>query len=174
MECVKYILYTKYIHTNISKAKELEEGVSSVEEVNKAVKVVQLMKKVMGEIKHRIGNHFKEMNLTGPQGMLIGTLAHHGEMKVSDLSEKLGLSNSTVSGILDRLENQGMVERSRSKEDRRVVYIKITDECRKHSQMHFEEINKVIEEMMVKATPEELDVILEGMDTLAKVVDRQK
>jgi MarR family transcriptional regulator, organic hydroperoxide resistance regulator len=152
----------------------VEEGVNSMEEVSKAVKVVQLMKKVMSTIKHRMGNHFKEMNLTGPQGMLMGTLAHHGEMKVSDLSEKLGLSNSTVSGILDRLENQGLVERTRSKEDRRVVYIKVTDEFRKHSQKHFEEINKLIESMMDKATPEELDIILEGMNTLEKVIDRQK
>jgi MarR family transcriptional regulator, organic hydroperoxide resistance regulator len=167
-------LYTKYIHTNIPQAKETEEGVTSMEEVSKAVKVVQLMKKVMSTIKHRMGNHFKEMNLTGPQGMLMGTLAHHGEMKVSDLSEKLRLSNSTVSGILDRLENQGLVERTRSKEDRRVVYIKVTDEFRKHSQKHFEEINKLIESMMDKATPEELDIILEGMNTLEKVIDRQK
>lgn len=145
-----------------------------MEEANKAVSVVQLMKKVMGKIKHRIGEHFKEMHLTGPQGMLIGTLSRHGEMKVSELSEKLGLSNSTVSGILDRLENQGFVERTRSKEDRRVVYIKVTEECRKHSQKHFEEINKVIEQMMDKATPEELDIILEGMNTLEKVMDRQK
>jgi MarR family transcriptional regulator, organic hydroperoxide resistance regulator len=152
----------------------LKEGENSMEEMSKAVKVVQLMKKVMKKIKHNMGHYFKEMNLTGPQGMLIGTLVHHGEMKVSDLSEKLGLSNSTVSGILDRLEDQGMVERTRSKEDRRVVYIKVTDECRKQSQKQFEEVNKLIEQMMDKATPEELDIILEGMNTLEKVVDRQK
>lgn len=147
---------------------------SSVEEVSKAVKVVQLMKKVMDKIKHEMGNHFKERNLTWPQGMLMGTLAHHGEMKVSDLSEKLGLSNSTVSGILDRLENQGLVERTRSKEDRRVVYIKVTEKFKKHSEKNIEEINKLIEKMMDKATTEELDIILEGMNTLEKVIDRQK
>ncbi len=145
-----------------------------MEEVSKAVKVVRVMKKVMGSLKQRVENHFKEMNLTGPQGMLMGTLAHHGEMKVSDLSEKLGLSNSTVSGILDRLENQGLVERVRSKEDRRVVYVQITDEFRKHSKRHFDEVNKVIEQMMSKATSEELDIIYLGISTLEKVIDRQK
>lgn len=151
----------------------MEEGVSSVDEMSKAVMVVNLMKEVMAKIKQRVENHFKEINLTRPQGMLMGTLAHHGEMKVSDLSEKLGLSNSTVSGILDRLENQGLVERIRSKEDRRVVYVKVTDEFRKHSKKHFEEMNKLIENMMSKAAPEELDIILEGMNTLKKVMDRQ-
>jgi DNA-binding MarR family transcriptional regulator len=143
-----------------------------VEEVSKAVAIVQLMKKVMSKIKQEIGDHFKEMNLTGPQGMLLGTLAHHDEMKVSELSEKIGLSNSTVSGILDRLENQGLVERTRSKEDRRVVNIKVTDEFRKQSQKHFDEINKVIEQMMEKATQEELDTVLKGMETLKEIMDR--
>lgn len=145
-----------------------------MEEISKAVKVVQLMKKIMSKVKQKVGIHFREMNLTGPQGILMGTLAHHGEMKVSELSEKLGLSNSTVSGILDRLENQGFVERTRSKEDRRVVYVKVTDEFKKHSLKHFEEINKIVEQMMDKATPEELEIILKGMNTLEEVIDRQK
>lgn len=162
------------MNVNISKTKELEEGVSYLEEISKAVKVVQLMKKIMSKVKQKVGIHFREMNLTGPQGILMGTLAHHGEMKVSELSEKLGLSNSTVSGILDRLENQGFVERTRSKEDRRVVYVKVTDEFKKHSLKHFEEINKIVEQMMDKATPEELEIILKGMNTLEEVIDRQK
>lgn len=162
------------MNVNISITKELEEGVSYLEEISKAVKVVQLMKKIMSKVKQKVGIHFREMNLTGPQGILMGTLAHHGEMKVSELSEKLGLSNSTVSGILDRLENQGFVERTRSKEDRRVVYVKVTDEFKKHSLKHFEEINKIVEQMMDKATPEELEIILKGMNTLEEVIDRQK
>lgn len=166
-------MHTKYINTKSFETNKLEEGVRTVDEVSKAVQIVRLMKKVMANIRHKMGSHFKEKKLTGPQGMLMGTLAHHGEMKVSDLSEKLGLSNSTVSGILDRLEVQGLVERIRSKEDRRVVHVKVTDEFRKVSQKHFDEMNKVIEQMMDKATPEELDIILKGMDTLEKVMDRQ-
>jgi MarR family transcriptional regulator, organic hydroperoxide resistance regulator len=167
-------LHTKHSDANVSLTKDLEEGDKTVEEVSKGIRVVKVLKKVMTTIKQRMGGHFKEMNLTGPQGMMIGTLAHYGEMKVSDLSEKLGLSNSTVSGIIDRLESQELVERTRSKEDRRVVYVKVTDKCKKNSQEHFEEINKMFEEIMDKASPEEIDRILEGLDTLEKVMERQK
>lgn len=145
-----------------------------MEKQSKTVLIVQLMKKVMNTMRQRMHNHFKEINLTGPQGALVGTISHYGEMKVSDLSEILGLSNSTVSGIIDRLEKQGLIERIRSKEDRRVVYVKITDEYRKNSQRHFEESNKIIEEMMDEASPEELEIIFEGMRTLQKVMERQK
>jgi MarR family transcriptional regulator, organic hydroperoxide resistance regulator len=144
-----------------------------MEEESKGIKVVRVLKKVMGIMKQKLENHFRESNLTAPQGMTLGILRHFGEMKVSDLSERLGLSNSTVSGIIDRLESQGLVERTRSKEDRRVVYISMTEKCRKGAQQHFENINRMFEEMLDKATPEELDTILEGLNTLEKVIERQ-
>lgn len=143
-------------------------------EINKSLRVIELLRHLMVTIKHNIHHHYKEMNVTGPQGMLMGTLAHHGEMKVSDLSEKLGLSNSTVSGIIDRLENQGLVVRTRSKSDRRVVYVNVTSEFKKGSQNHFNEIEKMFESMMSKATSEELDQILQGLDTLQRVFNSYK
>ena len=145
-----------------------------MEEINKGLKVVRVLRNIMETVKHNVHHHFREMNITGPQGMLMGTLAHYGEMKVSDLSERLGLSNSTVSGIIDRLEAQGLVERTRSKEDRRVVFVNITPEFKKNSQEHFKEIEKMFEAMMSKATAEELDIIFLGLDTLQKVINRPK
>jgi MarR family transcriptional regulator, organic hydroperoxide resistance regulator len=144
-----------------------------IEEISEGVRVVKVIKKVMHVFKQKMGDRFKEMNLTGPQGMLVGTLSHHGKMKVSDLSETLGLSNSTVSGILDRLEHQGLVERTRSKEDRRVVYVNCTNKCMKSFKDTHEEINKMLQNMMNKATSEELDVIFKGLDTLEKVIERE-
>ncbi|MDF2532003.1 MAG: MarR2 [Clostridia bacterium] len=145
-----------------------------MEELNKSLKVIHLLRQLMFTVKQNVHHHCKEMNMTGPQGMLMGTLAHHGEMKVSDLSEKLGLSNSTVSGIIDRLENQGLVVRTRSKEDRRVVYVNVTSEFKKGSQNRFNEIEKMFESMMGKATSEELDQILQGLDTLQRVFNSYK
>ena len=145
-----------------------------MEEINKSLRIIELLKQLMGTVKQNVHHHYKEMNVTGPQGMLMGTLAHHGEMKVSDLSEKLGLSNSTVSGIIDRLENQGLVVRTRSKEDRRVVYVNVTCEFKKSSQNRFNEIEKMFESMMNQATSQELDEILQGLDTLQRVFNSHK
>lgn len=116
-------------------------------------------------------SHYKDVNLTGPQGMLMGTLAHFGEMKVSELSEKLNLSNSTVSGILDRLEKQGLVERIRCKDDRRVVLIRLAPEFKKITEDKLKDVEKNIELKMSKASTEEQDRILEGLEALKKLLD---
>jgi DNA-binding MarR family transcriptional regulator len=145
-----------------------------MEELSKGLRAFQLLKQVMNEIRQNMEKQFQEMNITGPQGMLVGMLAHFGQMKISDLSEKLSLSNSTVSGIVDRLEKQGKVERIRSEEDRRVVYVNITEEFRSSTKEHFKNFQMKFEAMMNQATNEELDRILEGLETLKSVLNREE
>jgi DNA-binding MarR family transcriptional regulator len=145
-----------------------------MEEISKGLKVLKLLKQVMGAIKHNVQDQFKDMQLTAPQGMVAGTIAHYGKMKVSDLGEKLGLSNSTISGIIDRLEKQGVVERNRSEEDRRVVYVDVTEYFRKNSEEHLGHMGKMMEKMMQKATTEELETIIKGLETLKRLIENQK
>jgi len=142
-----------------------------MEELSKSIQIVGTLKQVMCSMRQHMERHYKNINLTGPQGMLLGTLAHYGDMKISDLSEKLNLSNSTVSGILDRLEKQELIERVRCKEDRRVVYIRITPEFKKIAEENLKEAEKSIELKMNKATPEELDKILQGLESLKRLLE---
>lgn len=171
---VKYTSYEKYIDTKLPDTKYLyEEAGESMEEINGGISVIRVLKQVMDTVKQNMGHQFKEMHLTGPQGMMMGILARYGEMKISELSGKLGLSNSTVSGMIDRLEKQGLIERTRSKEDRRVVYVSVTPEFKRSIGERFNEVERKFEAMMDKATPEELEKVLQGLDTLKILMDRQ-
>ncbi len=141
-------------------------------EMSNGIKIFKSLKRIGHMIKQSMGQQFNEMNLTGPQGMMMGILSHDGEMKISDLSEKIGLSNSTVSGIIDRLEKQGLVERTRSTDDRRVVYVNISTELQRNCKENFCKIEKTFEDIMTKATAEEIDTILKGLDTLERLMDK--
>jgi DNA-binding MarR family transcriptional regulator len=65
--------------------------------------------------------------LTGPQLWAVKVLAESSPVRVSDLARRMYLHPSTVVGILDRLESGGLVLRTRSTEDRRVVTVSLTD-----------------------------------------------
>jgi MarR family transcriptional regulator, organic hydroperoxide resistance regulator len=69
----------------------------------------------------------KETGLTGPQLWAIKTINENSPIKILDLANKLYLHSTTVIGIIDRLEKQDFVRRDRSKDDRRVVWIELTD-----------------------------------------------
>lgn len=152
----------------------MKEVGNSVDELGNGILVFKAIKKVMQSFKNSMEHQFSDFDLTGPQGMLVGTLMHYDKMKISDLSEKLALSNSTVSGILDRLEKQGLIERIRSKDDRRVVYVSVTPEFRKDAKEKYRDVQQKFEEMLRKATPEENEIIRKGFETLESVIQRQK
>ncbi len=64
--------------------------------------------------------------LTGPQLWAIKTIAQGAPIMVSEIAARMHLHPATVVGILDRLEIRGLVQRVRSKEDRRVVRVELT------------------------------------------------
>lgn len=52
-------------------------------------------------------------------------LQHHGDLAMSRLAELLDVSFSNATGIVDRMEERGLVERVRVPDDRRVVLVRI-------------------------------------------------
>lgn len=143
-----------------------------MDDISKGLKIIELVKEIMKITKKIARQQFDQFDITAPQGMLLGQLIRHGKMKVSDLSQKMGLSNSTVSGIIDRLEKQGMVQRTRSQEDRRVVYVDVTPEFKDAFEKNFKDMEKRFEEILNRADEKEIETILNGLETLKKVLDR--
>jgi len=72
----------------------------------------------------------RETGLTGPQLWAIKVIAEGAPIKVSEIARRMYLHPATVVGILDRLETRELVTRTRSREDRRVVEIEMTDQGR--------------------------------------------
>ncbi len=52
-------------------------------------------------------------------------LQHHGDLPMSRMAELLDVSLSNATGIVDRMEERGLVERVRVPDDRRVVLVRI-------------------------------------------------
>lgn len=73
----------------------------------------------------------REVGLTGPQLTVLKLLETFQDLSLSSLSERIRAQNSTVTGIIDRMEREGLVGRERSTSDRRVVYIRLTDKGQK-------------------------------------------
>jgi len=62
------------------------------------------------------------------------------------ISNALSLDGSTITGIIDRMENKGLILRIASKEDRRTLNVELTNDGRLLS----EPIDKIIEEVNKK------------------------
>ena len=59
----------------------------------------------------------------GPQGKILDALWQQDGLSPHEIGQRTGLASSTLTSMLDRMENAGLVRRSRSTEDRRVIRI---------------------------------------------------
>ncbi|MER1968397.1 MarR family transcriptional regulator [Castellaniella sp. GW247-6E4] len=66
-------------------------------------------------------------HITGPQLVCLRTIIQHGPLTATAISREVHVSASTVVGILDRLEDKGLIVRERGREDRRIVFITATE-----------------------------------------------
>lgn len=80
---------------------------------------------------HSIDQHNKQLGkryeLTVPQLVCLRQLVVDGELTPGTLAKKIFLSQATVTGIIDRLEGKGLVNRIRSVVDRRKVVVRVTE-----------------------------------------------
>ncbi|AUI72211.1 MarR family transcriptional regulator [Companilactobacillus alimentarius] len=68
-----------------------------------------------------------ECKLTYPQYLVLVALYEHQELTVKKLGALLSLDSGTLTPLLKRLENEGLLTRNRSKSDERVVNVHLTD-----------------------------------------------
>ncbi len=65
--------------------------------------------------------------LTLPQLMVLQTLRQLNHLSTGELAKEMGLAQATVTSILDRLEKKQLIARERGKEDKRKVWVYLTD-----------------------------------------------
>lgn len=68
--------------------------------------------------------------LTLPQLLTLQTLQAEQPMSTGVLAQRMDLAQATVTSILDRLESRGLVIRLRGTDDKRKVWVKLTDQGR--------------------------------------------
>jgi DNA-binding MarR family transcriptional regulator len=68
----------------------------------------------------------KTLGVTGPQRLVIRVLGRSPAMTASEIAETLGIHPSTLTGILRRLEDHGMLERKVDDADRRRARFRLT------------------------------------------------
>lgn len=94
---------------------------ATIQETARQVSI--LVPKVMAGVK---GGFLPTEEVTPQQMITILTLGELGKAKITTLSRRMGVSPPTITGIVDRLERNGYVERARDENDRRVVFVSIT------------------------------------------------
>lgn len=98
---------------------------------------------------------FARYQLTEQQWRVLRVLWSAKKVTSVDLSSRTLLPAPSLVGILDRLEKKGLVNRVRSVEDRRAVFVIATDRGRALEALVSPQVSKIDQNLRARVTPEE-------------------
>lgn len=109
---------------------EIDESRNATCERDSERRVLNALRRIV----HAVDLHSRELvqkcNVTAPQLVCLHTLAEKSPLTSRGLAEKVHVDPSTLVGILDRLEQKGLVQRRRDRQDRRSVSLTLTEQGR--------------------------------------------
>lgn len=125
--------------------------------MDRKIRLGLLIKFIHNAIKKDCDNMLKEIDLTFSQFDVLMYLLNNQEKTHNqrDLEEEFMIKNSTVTGILDRLEAKGFVQRVISRTDARYKRIIVTDKSRKIEKMIHQNGDRIEERLTYGISSEE-------------------
>ena len=128
---------------------------------------------IQRSMRQRLQAEFARGNLTGPQRLVMSVLVRTHGLSLKQLSEAVSLAHSTVSGIVDRLAKQGLIERQTHPTDRRITLLVASPPVREFMETRMPELAlHPLLEALGHASPNQRGVITRGLNTLAKLLSR--
>ncbi|MBT2652963.1 MarR family transcriptional regulator [Oceanobacillus sp. ISL-73] len=97
---------------------------------------------------------------------ILEALYHKGKQTIREISEAVLINTGSITYVIDKLENNGLLTRSSNPDDRRAVYIEITDKGKEILDDIFPKHQRVIEELFDGISEEEKQTVI---DVLKKV-----
>lgn len=99
----------------------------------------------------------ENVRVTPAQAGILFLLAEKDGRTMSELSRILSIDNSTITGLVDRLEKSGLVRRDASLNDRRALHVYINPEGRQEMEKARSIVMKVNREIKDGFTAEEIE-----------------
>jgi DNA-binding MarR family transcriptional regulator len=114
------------------------------------------------------------LNLTIPQMKCLSYISRHGKTNLSGLAAGINVTPANVTGIIDRLVEQGFVARIHDSADRRVVWLSVTEKGESTLSNLREGRSGKMRELLERLSDKELSVVSQAFDILAGAVDNIK
>ena len=113
----------------------------------------------IGAMKCAMSERLVRLGISMAQLHIMYTLERNGVMTMSRLADVLGVSLSNASGLVDRMEERGYIERTRVPEDRRIVLVRVTEAGTRMIQENDALSDELMRDVLGRLNPAELPVI---------------
>ncbi len=137
-----------------------------------AERIEQLLRSIMRGLRgrKREPGHGHDLDITLGQLHCLRQVSDLGQPTMGDLAERLRLSPSTVTGLVDGLVSRGLVERREDAEDRRIVRVALTGPGRRHRDQRRGLQQQRLARVFAALSDEDLEWVGSALERLSEVV----
>lgn len=135
---------------------------------------IRLMRRLMQAGERYTKELNKKFSVSAPQIACLLALLDNGPISPSRIADKIMVESSTVTGILDRLEQKGLVNRTRVSPDRRVITVELTEAGRRLAENAPPPIQHKIVQGLRKIEEKERRQIIEALSRLTEFIDAEE
>jgi len=161
----------KHLKKEIESTGKSERGVILVDRAEYIRESVHFINRFMMK---SMQQHAEEHGVTVPQIRVIKEVYIRKAISVKELSQNLRMTQSTVSDIVERLTDKGLLIKTPNPQDKRSVTITLTDRMLKIiKESSPEPLNKVIRDTLSLLEPEEQEIVEQGMKLLVSAVGKK-
>ncbi|HZK71170.1 MAG TPA: MarR family transcriptional regulator [Clostridia bacterium] len=139
-----------------------------------AFKIAMLIQEIYSSVMHLVGNGLQDSGLTHQQVMIIKLIAHKKEINISELCKEMSLTKGTVSGIVQRLNEAGYVEKIKHQDDKRNTYVVFSEKGKLFAKEFRDTINDSFQRVFANFTLEEMSKTEENLRELNNKLKENK
>lgn len=129
----------------------------------------QVHKKAESLIKCQIGN-----DLTNDQHYILRYIHQASVCTSSELADAFEVNKSAITAIINRMVDRGLILRTRDENDRRVIYLTLTDEGRELFEQTQEKIRLLVESIITQFEETEIKNFIDTYEKLARILINKK
>jgi len=129
----------------------------------------QVHKKAESLVKGQIGD-----DLTNDQHYILRYISQSGECTSSELADAFEVNKSAITAIINRMADRGLIQRTRDKNDRRVVYLTLTEAGNTLYQNCQEKIRFLVESIITQFEDSEIKNFINTYEKLAQILANKK
>lgn len=131
-----------------------------------AKRIMLALREVMQEMDNHSRRLMKNYDITVTQIISLYAIYEKGAMTLSVLSKHVHLSSSTLVGVIDRLEEKGLLKRTRDTHDRRAIFIDVTQKGREFVQTSPHLLHNRLDDKLKTLSESEQIIIANSLDIL--------
>ncbi len=138
---------------------------SAVDHTDRLIDCMGSLNEIRRKHHHYIKTKYK---ITGMEMEIIQWLLIEGPRKMKEIGENFNIKLSSLTSVIDKIERQKLVYRKNSKDDRRVVYLDVTDKG-KRLYRDYSDYLKVLTYLMQKEmNKKDFEAFIKGIDVMLK------